>query len=791
MLTAIHFSGTAIMKTSHKFTLSAGLVFLGSLILFLFTLCRTAFPFGSAEQISVHLGLSPFAPNANPIWGFLVRVIAGLPGDPVLNIHRFSAVLGATSLVILFLVIIRFSHDRTREERASSGKDTTARVVSGVFGCAYLAVNIPFWMVSTRAYPIALGEFLLLVCALLGLSAFYTKHKWLIFPTCLLWGIGLAEFATFIVFTPVFLLFALGFAYVTRRRLSFELLFRMLACVLLGTLLYFVTAYFAWQHPSARWKSMPGYFENLVHVLKAQKRLVFNVIPKQGWLLMGLTAVMPLIVTLVPKTAERRRGEWTSKVMHLVFFVVGVLLMIDTFISPWGQYKLYALTVTPSVLSAIWMGYIAGYGYMVFRETPARDNLFFRGLRNAGRSLLFPVLIGIIAWAGWSNLRIVDGRQTQVVDAWAEGMMEGLDEGDWLISGYGIEAAVVLKAYSEQKNIHVINPALSQKNAYRWYLASLFEEPRLKGLAHISLNALLNEWLRLDPEQKNRMAVSRAPDFWYAAGSSPLPDRFVFRDASDLTAERLLEVFAEHQENWAEQDIAHLNFVKHGPGPLAPLAGLYLREQSKIANNLGVLFHARDDYKHAAICYEQARTFDPASPSALLNLYLLAEQGLVGNADKIKSTFVAFVSDLPPGLRIWSLAVDYGYVHDANAYLDRGMSWVVSGKPRLAIAEIKQAMEVAKDSDRMRLSLAYMYFADQQVDESEQLYVDLLEKNAKDLNALAGLARVEMMRGQFDLAKGYHDRIRTELTETTTAFQYEEFSLGLYGRGAEAGKGDS
>ena len=176
------------MKPTIKFSLAAGLIFCSSFALFLLTLCRTAFPFGSADEVAVHLGLSPFAPSANPIWGFLVRLVARLPGDAVLNIHRFSALLGASTLVILFFVIVRLSHDRTREERSSTGDDSTARLISGMFGCAYLAVSIPFWMVSTRAFPISLGELIFLVCVLLGLSAFYTKRKWLIFPTCLLWG---------------------------------------------------------------------------------------------------------------------------------------------------------------------------------------------------------------------------------------------------------------------------------------------------------------------------------------------------------------------------------------------------------------------------------------------------------------------------------------------------------------------------------------------------------------------------------------------------------------------------
>ena len=765
------------MKGKKIFALAAFGLFVIFTGLYLVTMCKTVFPYESARSIAVHLGLSPFAPTSHPIWGTFVKAVAGLPGGMVQNIHVATAILSGLTLVLLFFVIIQFDHDRTREERSSDADPNKARLISGIFGAAYLAVSIPFWMMSTRAFPISSGEFLFLLCVLLGILAFRSDRKWLIFPTCFLWGIGLAEFATFIVFSPVFLLYALGFAYVTRRRISFELLLRMFACILLGLSLHFYTAYLAWQHPSARWKNMPEYFANLLHVVKMQKFLIFDVVPKQGWLLLALTAVMPLAVTLSPKTAEKRRGLWSSKVMHGVFFAVGVLMMIDVFISPWSQFKLAPLTVTPSVLVAIWMGYIAGYGYMIFRQVPARENVIFRSIRLFGKVIHIPVLIAVIAGAGWSNLRIVDGAHAEFVDDWAEGLVNSVEDGDLLVSSYAMEDVILLKAHEMERDITVIDPAMSQRGAYRWYLASLFEEPRLKGLAHISLNALLTEWLNMDSENRQRLAVSRLADFWFAAGYKPIPDQWVYRGGDTPSDQELRVLVAEHREMWEELDLGQLQFIKRGASPLAFAAGTYLREISKAANNLGVVCREAGQNDLAATCYTYARQFDPANASALMNLQELGERGLIKNADRINAEYVAFISDLPARLRIWSLGMDYGYIHNADAYLERGISWVISGKPRLAITEIKQAMEIAKDSDRMRLSLAHMYLADQQIGESEQLYVEALEKNPDDLSAMLGLSRIHTLRGEYDVARGYLTRIREGLDEPGSQLMLEEFAV--------------
>jgi tetratricopeptide (TPR) repeat protein len=473
--------------------------------------------------------------------------------------------------------------------------------------------------------------------------------------------------------------------------------------------------------------------------------------------------------------------------MHFIFFCLGVMLSLDTFISPWSQYKFMPLTVTPIVLTAIWMGYLAGYGYMILFTVPARENVFFKALRRASKAIYFPVILAVIGYMSWSNFKITDPRDNEFLDEWATGLLKDLEEGDWLVSGFGVEDLVTLKAYHEGRKIHVINPALSQKEAYRWYMASLFDEPRMKGLAHISLKTLLNEWMEMDAKNAEHLAVSRIPDFWFAAGKHPVPAGFVYRGVDDKDALNIEQMVQEHEALWKTLDIVRLHRIKDGVGPNAAVAKAYLQEHSKMANNLGVLCHGREAYDLAVDCYQWARKLDVDNPSALLNLYALSEKGLVRDASRIKAAYVSFVSDLPAQLRIWSLSMDYGYVYDANAYLDRGMSWVVSGKPHLAIAEIKQAMEIAKDNDRMRLSLAYLYFADQQVGESEKLYVEMLQKNPDDLNALLGLARLCILRSEFATARGYMDRIKGQLDTVNTQFQLEEFALEyMMGRREEA-----
>ncbi|OQW94427.1 MAG: hypothetical protein BWK77_09305 [Verrucomicrobia bacterium A1] len=84
----------------------------------------------------------------------------------------------------------------------------------------------------------------------------------------------------------------------------------------------------------------------------------------------------------------------------------------------------------------------------------------------------------------------------------------------------------------------------------------------------------------------------------------------------------------------------------------------------------------------------------------------------------------------------------------------------MSGKPGLAVQEMKRAVLLGADKQRAEMAMAAFYFMDQNDVESERMYADLLRENPKNQVAMLGLARLAARKGDFDIARGYLDALQ-------------------------------
>ncbi|MBU0678579.1 MAG: tetratricopeptide repeat protein, partial [Verrucomicrobia bacterium] len=309
------------------------------------------------------------------------------------------------------------------------------------------------------------------------------------------------------------------------------------------------------------------------------------------------------------------------------------------------------------------------------------------------------------------------------------------------------------------------------------YVSTLFEDTRLKSLARIGLSPLLDKWIKEKPEAAEQLAILSQPAIWTAHDYYPLPkgDLFVgVKDADQLDPAELMKQYHQHWKTYHLPMKSRCPVLPENVGVAANKV-LY-RHLGKVANNIGVLMEDLERPDLAYEAYEQARRFDDENISAFLNVLSLATRENRPEAQKLQAEFEDFVKTVHTKYQVWALSYHFGYVRQPEAYSKMGWAWAMSGRPRLAIKEIKKALELGGDSESLQLALASLYFSEKRKEESEKVYLELLKENPDNGPAILGLARIAMLNGDFDGAREYHGRLR-ELGVSSALIALEESVL--------------
>jgi hypothetical protein len=321
--------------------------------LYYVTLCPYAFPGDSCALINMHTGVSPFVPLEQPLWGLIARFLTNVsPASSAYTLNLFSALCSAGSIALVYLVTASFRHDRTSEERFASNSPIPS-IISGIFASSVLAVALPFWIVSTRAWTLSFNLLWLLVCIRLFQVAITEGRRLQLYILTFLVGLGCTEFATMILLLPLYSLAVLYALFKDHRRIPLEAVLRLGACFLLGLMMYGFTAALVARSPSAAWRGMEHYGHALWSVWLQQYRLIARAVPKVGWLLISLTMLMPLLLILIRKKAEKRSRIWTSVMLHMVCFAIGVAVLLNTVISPWSMLKMRPMCLSSRAIRFI------------------------------------------------------------------------------------------------------------------------------------------------------------------------------------------------------------------------------------------------------------------------------------------------------------------------------------------------------------------------------------------------------------------------------------------------------
>ena len=734
------------------------------------TLSRGAFPGLPAKSLAWHLGLDANPTLLDSLWGYLVRSLAALPGvDPAVGAGLLSAVCGAAvvGLVAALMMRVRYSvHDA--HDPDETRREVQARVLAGVSAGLFTAASIPFWVLSTRSLP---GTFHLLL--LLGAAGLFSEYQRTgktsrLYALGLLYGVGVTEFATFWVFAPLTALLVVR-AMLQRAEFSARVLVRTGLCCVPGLLLYVLNGARLVRDPAVQLRGFASAATVIWYVWRDQWHLVVNAPQTSGFLLILALTMVPwgVMYLIRGKKPAWRFSAWQT-FLRLVVLAAALATLFDAPVSPWHFFGMGYLMVTPYLILAACAGAVAGEFWVMGQ---LRDH------RNAGLGQPLRTLMGILGLlipvaavaAGIWNLPAADGRPGAALDRLAGEIVDDLQGRDVLLSNGVLDDNVRLQAWRRGQPLAVVTVPQTSSAIYRQYLARAFDSPRQQSLLQVGFGAFLQDLLASDAGLARVAAVDLADplrEFGYLA-----PERLLFR--AEPTEDRLdvPALVADQTPFWQRMEA-------YAAAPLDPRNPAFgyqryvLRLASKVANDVGFMQVERGDSTGALATFQQARRIYPDNVSALLNLLTIAAREQLPEEAEYQAAWDEFKSRQMDSRVMWSLAGLYGYVHNTAWLVRQGMMWAVSGKPRVAEAELRRAAGGRTVNAEVKAFLGRAYLHGGDLQRSAEFYRAALQDNPRDVQSLRMLADVSMAAEDYDEAERLFDEaVAAGLPAETLAFE--------------------
>jgi tetratricopeptide (TPR) repeat protein len=729
-----------------------------ALVVYVVTLSSGAFPGASASLVASHVGLIPRFSPASPVWTGMVALVRAVSGEHfILVLNLISAVCAAGAVGLLYALVREGVAIFIDDLGFTENRRRVAALLAGSTAAISLAFCIPFWIVANRAHTAALDVLLLLLAARILLAYMDYGKLWIALLFSLLFGVGVVEFATFIVVAP---LFGAWLLYVMWKRdvLRMPVVLALIGCAVVGLLVYLLAAWGFYNTPGYELRRYDGFFEIVWHLWREQYMLISRSLPKEGWLIIVFVTVVPWLAMLsVARRGLNDERDWGLYLLHTIMTALAVAVLLNTPIAPFPMLGMGRLLVTPYILVAMVYGYLVAYWFLLpsgwGRDPEASITRFFRNI--FGWVLIAP-LVGLLVWVPFRNSEQADTKQTRFVNACADEVIECLDGREWLISDGVLDNHLLLAASRKDIPLRVINVSAGNSSVYLDYLASQLEETRMQNLVKVGIPALLGEWMLSDPDVHKKIAVLAMPDLWARYGFVSVPNRMVFlasKEASTLDLDSLID---DHHAFWKRfGGILEAAAAVKGENPWYKWGK---RHAGLVANNFGVLLEDSDRLEPAYAAYQAARSMDADNVSALLNMAAMVDAGRISDPDgEVKADLDALEAGMEKKYHIWSLARYYGTVRAPEAFAQLGWTWAYSGQAGMAISELEKAADMLP-SDRkgdVQELMADIFLQDNRATESEAIYREILARDKDNQAALLGMMRIRLGQRKFKDAEGF------------------------------------
>lgn len=739
-------------------------LFLFSLALYLASMSWTAFPGLPTQQLLVHLAPGSSPTSLDPMWGGLVRLFARFPGMPVAGwAGVFSACCGAAAVALLGRLMVRVGYViRNEPGRESFNRQAQARRLSGLVAGLYLAISIPFWTTSTRSLPGTFHVLLLLATAWMFSQYQHWGKRRHLFLTGLFFGLGITEFPTFLFYLPAFFFLMAREMFRWRALAAWRTQLTLWIGLGLGLLPYLFNAYALYQ-AGAGMELFPSPGEAITQVFQEQfgliTRIPFGLQPYLAVLSM-VVLILSLVPWLVLFVLSYRSPWFYERWQILLRMLLVVALMCPVFLSillfqlkPEVAGGMSYLLVTPFLLMAVSMGYMAGEFWILGESQDLLDSDFIR--RVARRlSGVFAQLIPVVLLAGAvMNWRVVDGRHGKVIDAAVSEVLDRLEGRDLLFSAGVLDESLCLEVWERQAPVLVIRAFDTGSPRYLQQLAPHFSEDSLRQPLLLGDFGVFLDNLLMSADGPFRIGIIDMPEIFREFGYLA-PDGFVYRlepAAGKVDVPALVEAqrpFWARMERIAQHPILEVNLARPYQDGMRLLA-------SKMANNLAVMQLERGDDDGALDTLRAARRIYPENRSVLMNLLEVGRGRDLPDVAEMEKEWSDFQNE--QDWQRWALAIRFGYVWNAREWVKRGVVWAFSGAPDVAEASRRNPSLAEQDQEATARIIDQAYLAWGASFRNDVFYRNQLMKDSRDTTALLALGQLALRRNDVEAASAYVD----------------------------------
>ena len=727
-----------------KIHLIAGALGIVAAVLYFASMADYAFPGESASLMACWHGID--VPKQPPYP--LMAVFATLFGAG----NVLAPICGAIAVAVMFCLVATFIGWRVRGEHVQQQREPIS-VFAGIVAAAVFMLSPAVRSAATHLEPKmfdftwALLSFALALPFLCGPSNLY----WL-FPPALgiMVTLGFCDSAIFVAFLP-FYMTLVAMTAVRKGKKPYLPLLIFVVIVLAAVPL-----------------ALGAFGLDVSEALRGAADELHSYHNLPGWVFVAIFATLPFVTALFSsgKAFSEQSGpvQW---IFHGAMTFVSILA-VATPLSPSALMEPYGLLpVAASAFVAAVAGYLFAYWWML------RKNIV--GI-VAGGILAFVLAVSCL----W-NLFAFDGGTGEFADKVAQKILADLGDRTWFISDGTLDSHLQLAAAKEGRELHVISLARDLDTDYLAKLATTVEKTGLGGEKNgelrlsLSLGVLpfVQDWFAADKSAAKNVAIYGAPDLWYSAGITPVPE-FLFFGADesrvpDWSAWKEFDNILEAPKGWGSY---HDRKVSN---PVDRLRLSIRRHMGFVANNRGVWLQDKHRDDDAWKMYELVlNEIDHDNICAIFNEVAMVGSKHAAALSKqrdLERMLKSATEDKNRRYILWRLGTYYGYIRDPAVFIRLGHMWAKSGRPGDALSQIRRAIDFVPTDKRTVLlnMMAALYASENDQQKSRSIYEAILAKNAKDHDALVGLMRLELAAGNNAQALEYLQRASAANTDARRA----------------------
>ncbi len=776
------------------------------LLIYLLTLSTGAFPGQSSALVVTYSGLQPYVAPAHTIWGFFARAVASLSvGDMVLYLNSFSLVVGLIGLWLVYDIVSRSVFTLIDYELASAKVVARASVIAGLVAAFVLAFSVPYWIASTRLHYQAFNLVLLLASIRLLICYLSTDKVWVLWLFSLLYGIIVIESITLILFAP-FAVIVLVRHWSQGAKIGVGRIITSVLFFLVGLASVLLCAYYFSANYDLSLRGYESVFQVARSLIMDQVGLLKTVFPKLGWIYLLLFVVIPALASLA--IAPRSFGEVRDLgivIMNSAFTVAVCIVAANAPVcSTWalfrhsGELPILLFSMTAGVA-----GYLAAFWFILFYNRLADSDSLVQHTSSANMwfSSIFGLLIvAIIPISSVINGIEANGKRGSFVDECVSELIDSLDGRRWIVADGLFDNHILIEAHCKGLDVNVIALQNNDNQVYLRYLRDMIKDDpdlpadkmtALDNSASIGVLPFLQEWMSIDTNAIDKIAIVNYPDLIISQDRVVVPAKFFFI-AGSMEGMKGAPFLAEHREFWA-RILPVLEKSRSDRDVLAEYREMLRRQVGFVANNAGILLEDLNMDREAADAYQYVRKLDPDNISALLNLVEMSHRKDCLSAEEkenVKKSFDQKIKELD-GRKwpIWSLSRSFGYVRSPYTFTHLGLAWAASGQPGLALAGIQRAAAVAstpEEKAQIHGVRASILMRQNDLEGSEKEFEEMLLQNPENADAMLGLARVEARRGSLSAARDWLEKARSSgVGDVMISFESASLDLAA-GRAADA-----